>query len=761
MKTAFKIGLTTLVCLVGMACATFGGQIKYVDAGASPGGSGASWVSPYKYLQDALAVVSSGDEIWVAEGTYKPDQGGSVTPGDRTETFQLKNGVAIYGGFPSGGGAWESRDPNTYKSTLSGDLNSNDGPDFANYGENSYHVVTGSGTNTTAVLDGFTISRGNGNGGFSTGDCGGGMYNSGGSPTMINCTFNENVVSSEGGGIYNDFSSNPNLTQCRFVGNSANGDGGGMCNTNSSSPTLTNCTFQANSSTSWGGGGMYNYDNCNPTLISCTFNENFALNGGGGIYNFHNITTLTDCTFTDNWTTNNRGGGIYNYECSSTLTNCVFNTNSTTNHDGGGMNNRSCSNLTLINCTFSNNSTDRDGGGMYNYDCNLILTDCTFSGNSAFNRYGGGMDNNYCSMKLTNCTFSSNFAGEEGGGIHNYGSTTDSTLTNCTFNENSAGNDGGGMYNYDSGSGPMLVCCTFSENSAGRDGGGICNYWSSPIITNCAFNGNLADNQGGGVFNHSYSSPALTNCLFSGNAANSNGGGMFNKESSATLTNCTLSGNSAGYGGGIYCRDASSLVASNCILWGNTGTGAQIYAIYNSTAAVNYSCIQGDWAGAGNIVLNPLFIRNPYHGGDGWGVGDNDDFGNLRLSDGSPCIDAADNTSVPSDTVDLDGDNDTTEPTPFDLDYNPRFYDDIATLDTGVGTPPIVDMGAYEFQGIPGDFEPDGDVDFIDFAFFADYWMDDNCGSSNNCEGADLNQFGTVDFNDLFIFTRNWLTGTM
>ncbi len=443
MKTAFKIGLTTLVCLVGMACATFGGQIKYVDAGASPGGSGASWISPYKYLQDALAVVSSGDEIWVAEGIYKPDQGNSVTPGDRTATFQLKNGVAIYGGFPSGGGAWESRDPNTYDSTLSGDLGSNDGPDFANYGENSYHVVTGSSTNTTAILDGFTISGGNGNGGFSTGDCGGGMYNSGGSPTMINCTFNENVASSEGGGMYNDFSSNPNLTNCRFIDNSSNNNGGGMCNVNSSNPTLTNCTFQTNSSTNWRGGGMSNFDNCNPTLSNCTFSENWALNGGGGIYNYRNIITLTDCNFADNLAVDDSGGGMYSYECNPTLINCMFNGNLTTIKDGGGMSNYK-SNVKLTYCTFSANSAGNDGGGMRNYDCDLILIDCTFSNNSALNRYGGGINSHYCNMKLTNCTFNGNFAGEEGGGIRNYGSTTDSTLTNCTFNGNSAGNDGGG-----------------------------------------------------------------------------------------------------------------------------------------------------------------------------------------------------------------------------------------------------------------------------------------------------------------------------
>ena len=51
-----------------------------------------------------------------------------------------------------------ARDVGNYETVLSGDLNGDDGPNFANNGENSYHVVTGSGIDETAILDGFTIS---------------------------------------------------------------------------------------------------------------------------------------------------------------------------------------------------------------------------------------------------------------------------------------------------------------------------------------------------------------------------------------------------------------------------------------------------------------------------------------------------------------------------------------------------------------------------------------------------------------------------
>ena len=66
-----------------------------------------------------------------------------------------------------------------------------------------------------------------------------------------------------------------------------------------------------------------------------------------------------------------------------------------------------------------------------------------------------------------------------------------------------------------------------------------------------------------------------------------------------------------------------------------------------------------------------------------------------------PCIDAGDNTAVPPDTADLDGDGNTTEPIPLDLDGNLRFVDCPDIPDTGNGTPPIVDMGAYEAIILP------------------------------------------------------------
>jgi hypothetical protein len=60
----------------------------------------------------------------------------------------------------------------------------------------------------------------------------------------------------------------------------------------------------------------------------------------------------------------------------------------------------------------------------------------------------------------------------------------------------------------------------------------------------------------------------------------------------------------------------------------------------------------------------------------------------------------------------------------------------------------------YALGPIPGDLELDRDVDFIDFAFFAEHWRSIGCGL---CGGADLSRDGDVDEEDLAEFTANWL----
>jgi predicted outer membrane repeat protein len=647
--------------------------VLHVKPSASGSGNCGDWDNACT-LQTALASATAGDEIWVAAGTYTPGT-------NREDSFQLKSDVAVYGGFAGTETDRSQRDWAANATVLSGDL---DGNDFTNAqgvvtdtanitGTNAYHVVTGSGTDATAVLDGFTVTAGNANGGYPN-DRGGGMYNDGGSPTVRYVTFSGNYGGSwGGGGMENYRNSSPTLVDVTFSGNSAD-FGGGMDNSDNSSPTLTNVTFSGNSADY--GGGMYNYySNTSPTLTNVTFSGNAAVYGGGGMYNgWNSSSTLTNVTFSGNAA--NYGGGMCNED---SLKSPVVVYGGFAGTETGRSQRDWVANATVLSGDLDGNDVTNAQGVVTGSgtDATAVLDGFTVSAGNASGGYpndrGGGMYNDGGSPTLTNVTFSGNSAVYDGG-MGNYNSSP--TLTNVTFSGNSA-NIGGGMGNWDN---------------------------SSPTLTNVTFSGNYAY-VGGGMGNWDNSSPTLTNVTFSGNATLYDGGGMYNYNSSPTLVNVTFSGNSASsYGGGMYSEWDSSATLTNCILWGNTDGGtleqsAQIFNAPGSAITVTYSLVAGGvYTGSGNITGDPQFVRNPDAGDGDWTTPGDNDYGDLRLQLTSPAVDAGDNRAVPADTLDLDGDGDTAEKLPFDVYGYPRFVDVPSVADTGVGTPPIVDMGACEAQ---------------------------------------------------------------
>jgi len=369
-------------CLaLGMAGPILARQV-FVDINATGKNDGSSWADAYNLLQDALTAATNGDEVLVAEGTYKPDRGKAVAPGDRAATFGLKNGVSIKGGYAGDGQPDpNARDIAAYQTILSGDLNSDDEPNFANYAENSYHIVTGSGTDETAVLDGFTIT-------------GGGMYNKSGSPTIANCVFKGNTAWH--GGAMRNYHSNPTLINCTFTGNLAEHAGGGMYNF-SSSPKLTGCTFSDNRAAN--GGGMYDHADSSPTLSNCTFSKNSAQYSGAMANYFNSNAVMTNCKLSEN--SAEFGGAIRNYKSNPTLVNCTFSRNSA-DGDGGAINNNSSSPL-LVGCVFTGNTTQGNGGAIRNFESSPELVNCTLSHNTAKQASGGIYNHNESNPTLRAC----------------------------------------------------------------------------------------------------------------------------------------------------------------------------------------------------------------------------------------------------------------------------------------------------------------------------------------------------------------------
>ncbi|HON92645.1 MAG TPA: PASTA domain-containing protein [Sedimentisphaerales bacterium] len=251
-----------------------GGQILRVDRNAplaiwTPDGS--SWTRAYRNLQDALAVARSGDTIRVADGVYKPDDGAAVTPGDRAASFEIPDGVTVMCGYAGYGAANpDARNINAYPTILSGDLNGNDLWGILNLSDNSFHVVTASGSGT---LSGATITAGNADGSGNHRYGGGVLLTSstlrienckikdnkadfgagvacleGIAPVLINTEITGNWAYTFGGCLYND-DANVEMTNCLVVGNtagSANILGGDAILNVMGSLDITNCTIADN-----------------------------------------------------------------------------------------------------------------------------------------------------------------------------------------------------------------------------------------------------------------------------------------------------------------------------------------------------------------------------------------------------------------------------------------------------------------------------------------------------------------------------------
>ena len=305
--------------------------------------------------------LKAGDEIWVAKGLYKP---GST----RSATFQLKIGVAVYGGFVGTETLRPQRDWLKNVTTLSGDINGNG---FDNY--DSYNVVKGA---DSATLDGFSITGGNANV-SSQYDRGGGVYCSNTSPKISNCVITGNRANNYGGGIY-CYNSSPVVNSCTIKNNASGCYGGGAANAYGIS-SFINCVFSENSATSYGG-GMYNYSNASPIILNCIFSKNNSPNmNGGGMYNNCSCPTVINCVFRENST--KYGGGMYNYGSSSkpSLTNCTFSKNSATNGSGGGMYNYYSSSPTVVNCILWGD-TAGNGAEICNSSANPTFSHCDIQG---------------------------------------------------------------------------------------------------------------------------------------------------------------------------------------------------------------------------------------------------------------------------------------------------------------------------------------------------------------------------------------------
>ena len=440
-----------------------GGAPVFVDADANGENNGKSWQDAFNDLQEALEFVQSpnscSNEIWVAEGTYTP----APRDGDREAIFRLIDGVGIYGGFNGTETRRDQRDPEAHPTILSGDLNGDDDPqEFPggpSFSENSYRVTTGSGTDETAILDGFTITAGNANGPDPY-DRGSGIHCWMGGPTIVSCTVTYNTANS-GAGIYLNYSS-PTIIDCTVTHNVGFFTAGINCGRDSS-PQITNCTITDNTTEASGSGIGCAYNGSAPTIANCTITDNTAGYGGGGIACSRGASpTIANCTISGNMA-HKWGGGISCYDEGSSprITGCTI-TENTAVDSGGGISCRNGADPLITNCAITNNTAD--GGGVA----------CVLS-----------------NPRINNCIITGNTAPNLGGGLGFWAGST-AVVSNCKIAVNTAANDGGGVYCYDSN--PTVNNCTITENTAVDSGGGLaCRHNGNPEVTNCVVWGNAPE----------------------------------------------------------------------------------------------------------------------------------------------------------------------------------------------------------------------------------------------------------------------------
>jgi predicted outer membrane repeat protein len=389
----------------------------------------------------------------------------------------------------------------------------------------------------------------------------------------------------------------------------------------------------------------------------------------------------------------------------------------------------------ISDCSFTGNAATGDdtdpprGGAMVVFEADATITGCSFTNNSvATAGLGGAVRIANAAPAFADCHFQANHAGDNadsgGGGAIDIAFDAAPSFHRCTFLGNTCTGSGGAI---SSAGTPSFIACTFKDNLATEDGGGLL-AGGMATMDRCIIRGNHAQVNGGGIRFGFNGDLTMVNCLVADNIADGDGAGVYISAADIFPINCSFVGNSAsGLGGGMYVR-LSFFPVDNCLFWANDDSEGAAEASQirrdSSEPTLRYCCVQGGWSGQGanNIDADPLFV-DP-------GAGD------YRLGPGSSCIDAADNAALGDEVI-------------ADLIFNPRFVDDPDTVDTGSGDPPIVDIGAYEFNACPADVNADGVVDVTDLLTVLGAW-----GAPGGL--ADVNDDGIIDVEDLLEVLSAW-----
>jgi len=753
-----KIFTAFIMCfLAGWCASNIQATILYVK----PGAASTAWQSQatvYTDLGSAITAAVSGDEIWVAAGTYKP-----TTTTNRLTSFNLKDGVAIYGGFLGTETSLGQRSWYLNKTILSGDIGV-----AGTATDNSYNVVSAIGTSTAPLgsktaLDGVIIEDGYGGNGA-------GLTINYANPLLSNLLFRNNYTSGRGGGFF-AMNCSSFLVNSLFFNNTAGQYGGAVCS--ESAITLVNCTFAKNKA--WDDGAVCGY-NIMLKAYNCISWNNIATNSTP---EFSNVNATNSCVTGIEATNGNintdplfidlNNGDLRINTASPCIDkglNSLVPTNIITDYAGnsrvigstvdmgaweGGVVTPILSTplskeflsatTTQVSLNWGWASTTPSGitgyeievsknGGVAQYfssaTTSYILTGLnpadvyqwrvrgvngstaknwspysTFfvsrgfplhvkvggtgtgdSWSSALGNLKAAMDNavygdtiwvaagTYKPTTTNDRTISFNL--KDGVVVYGgfAGTETDLKQRNWVVNKTILSGDIGVADSKTDNSYSVVSCLgtlisplgnttrldgvIVEKGNGGEHGGGLNLAYSSPVVCNVLFRNNNSNYHGGACF-ALYCDALFENCIFANNQTVNYGGAVYlGWGSKNTFLNCHFVNNTSnGYGAAIYGGSNTKLI--NSIIYGNTAKYSE--SNLGDISTCTNCCIEGSYAGTGNISANPLFIDVLN--------------GDFRLNAISPCIDKGLNSAIPAGlTTDFGG--------------NPRL----------VGS--VVDMGAYE-----------------------------------------------------------------
>lgn len=262
----------------------------YVDANRSSSGNGESWGTAFKTLSEAMEKArdcANINTILVARGTYYPTGQQNGTNRDSAFIIPQRGRLKLYGGYPNGGG---TRNVISNPTILSGDIGT-----AGDHSDNSYHLLVMTETLPGAdsvVIDGFTFTRANANGG---------QYNYNGALTNQN----------EGAALLlrknNNIGTKLAVRNCIIINNAASSSGAGIYLWQSSA-FISHCVIAGNTAAT--GAGIFNYNNNNVKLIDAVLTGNSGSNGAA-IYNSGSGLSIINNTIYGN-TAGVQGGGLHN-----------------------------------------------------------------------------------------------------------------------------------------------------------------------------------------------------------------------------------------------------------------------------------------------------------------------------------------------------------------------------------------------------------------------------------------------------------------